>query len=234
MKVPVRLIIGFFVAILVSVLFKKQIHKFPWVFYAVAILLDICFLISRSPDLVIPVWLMQYVLVIFQSNTCAMGFFTIVMFTGAFSDESVLRKMFMPIRAELSIIASLLSIAHVVNYGSSYLTQLLSASVNVPPIRLAATLISFILVLLLIPLFITSFKAVRKRMSANSWKRIQWLAYPFYILVFVHILSFLLIPVFAGKLEPTLRIDLYMILLAAYIFLRIRRFRLRKLVPATT
>ena len=225
-----RLIIGFFAAILITVLFRKQIHKYHWVFYSAAIILSICFLISRA--YVLPVWLMQYVLVIFQSNTLAMGFFSIVMFTGAFSDESVLRKQLMPIRAELSIIASLLSIAHIVNYGQSYLLQIVSPDVMMPAIRLTASLVSFALVILLIPLCITSFRAVRSRMSTGSWKRIQWLASPFYLLVFVHILTFLLIPVFAGKFEPSLRLDLYMILFAAYVFLRVRRFRLRKLVPA--
>jgi len=226
-----RLIIGFLTAALITVLFRKQIHKYPWVFYGISILLVVFFLTSQTS--ILPVWVMQYIYVIFQSNTLAMGFFTIVMFTGALYHESSLRKALMPIRAELSIIASLLSIAHVVNYGQAYLLQILSVEITMPLVRLFASLLSFFLVALLIPLFITSFRAVRSRMSAKAWKRVQWLAYPFYLLIFLHILSFLLIPVLAGKFEPTLRLNLYMVLLVAYIFLRVKRFRLRKFVPAT-
>jgi DMSO/TMAO reductase YedYZ heme-binding membrane subunit len=40
----------------------------------------------------------------------------------------------------------------------------------------------------MIPLLITSLRAVRRRMKPLNWKKVQRLAYPFYALLYVHVL----------------------------------------------
>lgn len=44
------------------------------------------------------------------------------------------------------------------------------------------------MICIMIPLFITSFKSVRRKMSAKNWKKLQRAAYVFYALIYVHIM----------------------------------------------
>ena len=173
-----RLIIGIVIAILFITIFRKAIKSAPLVFYILAIFLDLL-LIMRS-TLQLPSWFSEYFLFLFQSNTLAMGMFTIVMFTGVFSDRSRIKRVLVSIRSEISIIASLLCIGHIVVYGERYLSQLVSPAVAMPEFRFVGTLLALLLAVLLIPLALTSVKAIRTRMSVSAWKRLQLLAYPFF------------------------------------------------------
>jgi DMSO/TMAO reductase YedYZ heme-binding membrane subunit len=134
-----------------------------------------------------------------------------------------LRKPLLQIRAELSIVASLLCIGHVVMYGRSYLEQLLSSMLEMPLARLLATLVAVLLVLLLIPLALTSFKAIRARMRPQSWRRLQRFAYLFFALIFVHILFYLLPPALAGSTGAAISLAVYLALGAIYAILRVRQ-----------
>jgi DMSO/TMAO reductase YedYZ heme-binding membrane subunit len=221
-EAEMRLVAGLVISILIVVLFRKAIKKVPWVFYLLAVALAALLIIGNS--LSFPSWFREYFLFLLQSNNLAMGLFTIVMFAGAFKEQSPLRKVLIPIRAELSIIASLLCIGHIVNYGNSYLDQLLSPTALMPVARLWATLIAFLLVVVLIPLAITSFKAIHARMSPRSWKRLQRLAYPFYLLIFLHMFFYLLPPAIAGSLSALISLVLYLVLGAVYLVLRVRLY----------
>jgi DMSO/TMAO reductase YedYZ heme-binding membrane subunit len=140
----------------------------------------------------------------------------------------------MPIRAELSIFASLLCVGHVIIYGRSYLDQLLSSTFAMPGIRLLATLVALLLVALLIPLTITSFKAIRARMHAQTWKRLQRLAYVFFALIYIHILFYLLPPALAGSLGAASSLTIYLALGLAYAILRVRHALSVSVKPEST
>ena len=94
----------------------------------------------------------------------------------------------MVVRAEMSIVASILTFGHVLRYGYGYFPMLIRTPQDMAPAYIAATVITILLVILLLPLFITSFRFARKRMSALRWKRLQRLAYPFYLLLYLHVL----------------------------------------------
>jgi DMSO/TMAO reductase YedYZ heme-binding membrane subunit len=217
-----RLVAGLVLSILIVVLFRKAIKKVPWLFYLLALALSALLIVGNS--LSFPSWFREYFLFLLQSNNLAMGLFTIVMFAGVFKEHSALRKALIPIRAELSIIASLLCIGHIANYGSSYLEQLLSPTAGMPASRLGATLIAFLLVVVLVPLVITSFKAIHARVTLKTWKRIQLLAYPFYLLIFLHMFFYLLPPAMAGSLSALISLLLYLALGIAYLVLRVRLY----------
>jgi DMSO/TMAO reductase YedYZ heme-binding membrane subunit len=217
-----RLVAGLVLAILIVMLFRKAIKQVPWVFYVLAIALGVLLIIGNSLHL--PSWFREYFLFLLQSNNLAMGLFTIVMFAGVFKEHSAPRKALIPIRAELSIIASLLCIGHIVNYGSSYLDQLLSPTAGMPLTRLSATLIAFLLVLILVPLVVTSFKAIHVRMSPKAWKRVQLLAYPFYLLIFLHMFFYLLPPAMNGSLSALISLVLYLAMGITYLVLRVRLY----------
>jgi len=151
-----------------------------------------------------------------------MGFFTIVMFIGVLDTETNTRKLLAPIRAELSILASILSIGHVINYGEAYLGQLLYNTQNMPSLRISTTIIAIILVVLLIPLAITSLKIVRKKMNQQKWKGLQRLSYLFYGLIFVHVVLALLPAAIAGSATALISMYLYSGLGGLYATLRIQ------------
>jgi DMSO/TMAO reductase YedYZ heme-binding membrane subunit len=215
-----RLVAGFIVALAVVALFGRFIKRAAPLLYVLALILDIVYIGSVSYGM--PPWVRAYMLFIMQSNTLAMGFFIIVMYTGVLSEGSSLRRFLLSIRAELSIIASILCVGHVFVYGHSYLDQLLVSASVLPALRLAATLVALLLVVLLIPLAITSVKAIRVRMEPQVWKRLQRLAYLFFLLIFVHILFYLAAPALAGSTGATFSLCLYMILGILYVVLRVR------------
>jgi len=215
----IRLVAGLIIAVLFTAAFRVPLRKAPVVFYTLAALLNVLFIIRSS--LGAPTWLYEYFFFLFQSNTLGMGFFTIVMFIGVLDTESTIRKQLAPIRAELSILASILSIGHIVNYGEAYLWQLFNTS-SMPALRVSTTIIAIILVVLLIPLAITSLKIVRKKMNQQMWKGLQRLSYLFYGLIFVHVALALLPAAIAGSATALISIYIYSGLGGLYATLRIQ------------
>jgi DMSO/TMAO reductase YedYZ heme-binding membrane subunit len=215
-----RLVAGIVLALLIVTISGRFIKRAAPVFYIVALILDVFFIYNTSFTL--PPWFREYILFVFQSNNLAMGFFIIVMFTGVLNEKSALRKFLMSIRAELSIIASIFTIGHVIVYGRSYLAQITGSAFDMPAARLVATLVAFLLVVLLIPLTLTSIRSIKARMKSKTWKNIQKTAYVFFLLIFIHIFFYLLPPALAGSLGATVSLVLYSTLCLAYLILRIR------------
>jgi DMSO/TMAO reductase YedYZ heme-binding membrane subunit len=88
--------------------------------------------------------------------------------------------------------------------------------------------IALVLFVLVAVLAVTSFNFIKKRMNAERWKLVQRFAYPFFGLIFFHLLGYLLIPALNGSFEALLRIVIYLIIFAAYLILRLRRASLDK------
>lgn len=51
-----------------------------------------------------------------------------------------------------------------------------------------AYVFSLVMIAIMLPLTITSFKPVRKKMNAAAWKRIHQFAYVFFALIYIHIM----------------------------------------------
>lgn len=135
-----------------------------------------------------PVWFSTWVWPIVARGALGTALFVVVMMTGAFANGSAAIKKLMPIRGELSIIASILTLGHNVTYGKTYFVMLFTRPEMLYGTQLAACLTSVIMICIMIPLFITSFKAVRRKMSPKKWKKLQRAAYVFYVLIYVHIM----------------------------------------------
>jgi DMSO/TMAO reductase YedYZ heme-binding membrane subunit len=217
-----RFIAGLLIAIIFTAIFRVPLRKVPALFYVVATLLNVFFLLGDY--LPLPSWFREYFLFLFQSNVLGMGFFVIVMFIGVFKESFPLRKALIPIRAELSIFASLLSIGHLIKYGQSYLDQMLSLSTFMPPIRYWMIGVAIVLVILLVPLAITSVKRIHAMMGQKSWQRLQRFAYPFFGLIFVHIVLCLWTPAAAGNSSAIFSICAYLAVGLLYAVLRIRLY----------
>ena len=105
-----------------------------------------------------------------QKNILAFSLFVIVMFQGVLSDGAWLKRALLPIRGELSIIACILSLGHVTVFGTAYLERMAFARDLLSPFGVLAVAAAVCVVALMVPLFVTSFKVVRSRMAARSWK----------------------------------------------------------------
>lgn len=140
--------------------------------------------------------------------------FTLVMFAGAFVQGSTLAKKFMPVRAQLSILGGILAIGHGIALGQSFIKRL-NFTVEF--------VISLLLLLVMVPLFVTSFTVIRKKMNPKSWKKLQRLAYLFYLLTFIHILAFEMPKALRGVKGYALNVFVYFVVFVSYLFCRIFR-----------
>ncbi len=207
-------------AVAFSWLAAKSLKRLPWVYYALALALSMLsvFALYEAPPRSVVHVLADCV----QKGYVGFSFITVVMFVGVFSRDSRARRVLGPVRGELSIVATLFMIAHVVPYVSGYLAMLgfmgsLRASV------LASLGIAVVLVVLLLVLAVASVKVVRRAMPLWAWKNVQRLAYVFYVLAFVHLAGFLIVPHSSGATGATVALAYYGVLLVAYATLRVRR-----------
>jgi DMSO/TMAO reductase YedYZ heme-binding membrane subunit len=199
---------------------RKPLQRWPLPFYGIALLVVVVALyfalVPQSSAL-----LRSYASVI-QRGQIAMALFALVMYLGVLSDTSNFRRALMPVRAELSILAGIFICGHFIPYLKNYLgmiTSLMTLKANV----LISLIVAIILLVMLACLMVTSFNAAKRHMTAERWKRIQLLAYPFFGLIYLHLLGYFLTPALQGAPQPLITLAVYTLLFAAYPILRLRK-----------
>jgi DMSO/TMAO reductase YedYZ heme-binding membrane subunit len=213
--------VSLFVSVALATLLRKPLKKVPAVFYILAVVICIAaiYFTWNPPSFQAA----RPVVFAIQKGHIGFSLFVLVMFVGVFSQKSGIRRYFTPIRSELSILASIFMVSHFVPYLLNYGALIASVFSYKPNIALGF-IAGIILLLLLIPLAITSFNAIRKRMSPAIWKGLQRWSYVFFILAFVHAISFLLVPAMSGADTAVIvNIALYSVILVLYCVLRLRK-----------
>ena len=193
----------------------EVLRKRPLPFYVGAILLASISAIS-IPDSVI------------AKGALTGAFFTLVMFAGVFPQGSFGAKTFMPVRAQLSIIGSIFALSHGVSLGKPYFLKLLSGMIGTGNaefdfVMIISLVIAASLMLIMLPLFITSFKVIRKKMNPKRWKNLQRFAYLFYALMYLHILAFEIPKAMRGISGYAVNVFAYSLVFISYLFCRILR-----------
>ncbi|GFZ32639.1 sulfite oxidase [Clostridium zeae] len=156
----------------------------------------------------------------------AVAFFILVMYAGALSTKLKVTRKLMSIRAELAIIASILMLAHGIVYLISFIINTvpkLISGQDVKIITIAISIVGILAFILMIPLFITSFKKIRKTMQPKAWKNLQRWAYLFYLLAYVHILFILV----KAKNPDWIKNISYTLVFGAYLVLKIIKYKSR-------
>ncbi len=200
------------------------VSKVPAVFYVLALVLDIVYALGASDLVTLPLPVWHAVVLLVQKCSIALALFAVVMFIGAFSSRSRVSTHLKPVRAELSIIACILTLGHVSAYITSFLARALSGAGSIALISsLAVAFVSFVL---MVVLGITSINAVKKRMRGESWKRLQRLAYVFFGLTYVHLVLMLAPSALAGGAAALQSVAVYTIVFGAYAVARVVRWRL--------
>ena len=116
-------IISLIIAIALVAVGRNFIKKHANICYILTTLLAIFLVVGHYTGVIwtLPPWFTTTILPILIKSTFSTALFVIVMYTGAFKNGSKLIKFLMPIRAELSIMASILTLAHNISFGKNHL-----------------------------------------------------------------------------------------------------------------
>lgn len=152
-----------------------------------------------------------------------LALYILVMYAGAFKKKSKPKIILMRVRRELAILGFLTLIPH----ATLLIVTALSA---LNPTGTLALLI-------MIPLFITSFPRIRKKMHPLTWRKLHHWAYAAYAMIFLHLVT---ITTIAQRTSETngynqywwLRLTLYTLIFAVYSVLKYQNY-LRKPTPTT-
>ncbi len=150
---------------IISISFPKFIHKYHYPIYIISGIIALV-LSGQEANIVT----LGYV---------PLSFMIIVMYTGVFQ-RGFIKKRLMTVRAENAIIGIIFLLPHAIGFLEFYLESSNLFDSFVPLLGLCAFILS-------IPLFITSFKFIRKKFNYLQWKSIHRLAYAFYLLLFAHL-----------------------------------------------
>ena len=172
-----------------------------------------------------PGWFNSWVWPIFSRSALATALFAVVMWTGALPNGSSAIKKLMPIRGELSILACILTLGHNIAYGKTYFRLLLTRPERLPANQLAAAICSLVMIIIMVPLFVTSFKSVRRKMDGRSWKRLQRFAYGFYALLYIHVMLLTVPYALEGRASYVLNLLVYSAVFLGYAFCRVLKYQ---------
>ncbi len=230
-------VIALFLAIFFVLTGRRFLKKHPNLCYFTAVALAGLVFAGIASGMVfhLPAWLRQWAVPLLSRGAFPTALFVIVMYTGALPNSSRLIRVLMPVRAELSILASLLTLTHNAAYGITYFKRMFLEPGKLPTYQLAAGIITIILLCLMLPLAATSFPSVRRRMNGKRWKSLQRSAYLFYTLLYLHVILLSVPPMLAGRSGYSLTVLVYSVVFIGYGAMRVQKaLKSRKLSPVTT
>ncbi len=158
-------VLTIFPLVIYAFFFYKFIRKYEFYHYGIAAIISLYFGLVEGHNF-------------FNEGFLGVSFFIIVMFTGVLT-KSRLKKSLSQIRAQYSIIGFILISGH----AMPYLLYVLDEGLVFAHLTIIIGIISYVI---FIPLFITSFMIIRKRMTFKQWKKVHRFAYLGYTLIFLH------------------------------------------------
>ena len=206
--------------------FGKALKKKPAVLYGICILLSLVSIFyPREGGLP---FLDFFFKKIMQRGVLAGSLFIWVMLAPVLPKSFSGRKTIYLLRGEMAICASLITLAHNLAFGGKYFGALFLGQGHISLMELHAAIVSCLMILLLIPLTVTSFQAVRRKMQGKTWKKLQNWSYLFYLLLYLHIFFIYQGALIRGKGEYFFTLMIYSFIFGFYGFLRIRQHRIQK------
>lgn len=177
---------GLIISVLFAGIFRKQIKKYPLIFYIYPALTFIWFsfygVVSLFPGDLIEKWGIADSWVsqlgwlpsgLGLAAPIGIGFLIIVMFVGVLPKNKIVVE-FYKIRSEMSIIGATILVAHGIMRLTTALYYLRGeAGGELNLYFWSYGILGPIILLLIILPWITSFTCIRKKMSAQTWKKLQ-------------------------------------------------------------
>ncbi|MCM1530199.1 MAG: FMN-binding protein [Alistipes sp.] len=223
----------FLIALIVAFAFAffcgGALKKCPYVFYGAAVLLTVVMAVLPSFNTrELPAFVNNYVIGLFTRGALATALWCVVMIMGALPNGSAAIKKLMPIRGELSIFTAILTLGHNIGYGRTYFKLLFTDSDRMSSTQICAAICTIVMLVIMIPLTVLSFPAIRRKMNAKLWKRLQRTAYLFYGLIYVHVML-LTVPIARmGREGYIFSVFMYSLVFIGYAFFRIRKYLVKK------
>ena len=209
------------IALLFVILCSEVMIKNPVPFYVGATVIALVSIYVTWSGIEMPFLLKEYVMPIIGRGGLTGALFVIVMYAGAFPSRSLGAKIFMPVRGQISIIASIIGIGHAIAYSKPYISLVANNRDSMNFVTAAFIVDSILLSVVILPLFITSFISVRRKMSGLTWKRLQRLAYLFYLLLFIHVMLLMLPGALDKEAGYDLTVFVYIFIFVSYFVCRI-------------
>lgn len=148
-----------FTGILMIIAYRfKRNDKYDFIYYIAALILSGISLFFDAE--------------VIRNGVVGFGFMHVVMFTGVFPDPWLLTKRLRLYRGFYSILSVLLIFPH------AYINLFVDKQVS---------LFGIAGLIIMLPLFATSFKLVRKEMKLSEWNRLQKIAYIVYVILLTHL-----------------------------------------------
>lgn len=162
---------------------------------------------------------------IFTLGILSAMLFAVVAYVGVLPKKWKAAKRLRAVRAELAVTASILAIGHTMYYAG-YMILLFIDPSGMRGYHAQACVAALVLLALMIPLLITSFRFVRIHMERRTWKRIQMLSYIFYFTLWAHVLLAHLMSAMNGRSDHVVSLILYTAVWVPYFALRLTKYAL--------
>ena len=232
-------LIAISIALLTAFFLDKPLKKRPEIFYTAAALVTAAVTIIMQLDAKGSIDIdnevvKNYILGLFYRGALGGAFWIVVMWAGALPNGSAPIKKLMPIRGELSIFAAILSLSHAITFGIRYISDIINEKTGSGDALRDFVLVSIlgtVMVLIMVPLTVMSFKKIRKKMNPKMWKKIQRTAYVFYAFLYLHILVLYIPRAQKGREGFYLSIIYYSIVFVGYAVFRLRKVYVAKKKP---
>lgn len=208
------------VTALICCVLRNPLRKAPWLFYGLAVVFVVLYLVAGTLGLPGPV--NQALLVLMNKCLLPTALFVLVMYVGVFPKGSAIRRWLQPLRTPVSIVACILVLGHMVRFIGAYAARVLGGGAVATNV-LVSFAIAVVLFALLAVLGVTSFNAVRSRMGTLAWRRVQRFAYAFYALVYAHVLVMLGPAALNGGASALEGVAVYTAVFGVYGVLRVMR-----------
>lgn len=132
------------------------------------------------------------------------------------------------VRGEIAILASVLGLTHIVYYGHSLGKRAGRTGGMMSGTERVTLVIAFLIIFLLVPLTVTSFKWVRRKMNGKRWKKLQKWSYLFYGLLYLHVAVVAYPKAISGNTRSLADLCCYTAVFGIYAVLRIEKYLERK------
>ena len=222
-----RLIACLITVLVFFYLLEKPIKKHATLFYIATIIISVLSVLAPKKGL--PFVIDYLVKNILARGTLAGALFILVM-VASVCPAAKLRGLLLRTRGEMAIIAALLTLIHNISYGKNYFVALFTKISDLDAPRIFAAVLSLVMIVLLIPLTVTSFMFIRKKMNPKKWKSLQRLSYLFYGLLFIHISMIFSISIAKGHLSTLFDLSVYVIIYIAYLICRAKKYEKQRVL----
>lgn len=214
-----KLLISFIIVFAMSMIFSKSIKKHAPFWYVGAFIIALVSMLV--PATAAPVWFQQIVMGYITRGTFATSLFILVMYARILPRGSKAMTTIMGLRAPLAIMASMVILLHNGFYLMYYFGRVFTSGIAMDTYEIIAFISTTVMWILLLPLTITSFMKVRRKMNPVKWKNLQRWSYLFYALIYVHVCTLFTKQILSGHASYGRDLAIYTFVFGYYAVKRI-------------